>query len=412
MGIFQSIKSFFTTRSTPPPSLTGNGGGGFFGYAFPTTKKGIPVSEKSALTLSSFFNGIEIITNDFAKLPKSVYKKAEGNRKKIATHHVQKLISFAPNEFQTAFMFDKMLVLHAILKGNGYAYIHRTNGKPTALELIDQENIAVEILKHKGKLFYKINGKIHSSYEIVHIPGFSFDGIVGISVIQAAAQSLGVSLSSQEFSSDYYNTKGVGTAIVTTPKQMNPEAKMRYSNVLASTLDRKEDWKVAVVDEGGEFTHLKISPQEAQFLTTNKYGIEEVARWLNIPPHKLKSLDNVNNSITENQEIQHVADSIVPWVRKFEQEYTRKLFTDTEINNGFYIKANEYALLRADKKTQAEFISKMVNNGIMTRNEARAVLDYNALEGLDAPLQPVNTMTEKQFNDRLKEKNNGKNNNT
>ena len=400
MNLANLILPIFQKRTALPATV---GSDSFFNIFGATTKNGVAVSSKSALTLSAFYNGIEIITNDVAKLPKHVLQKVDNNRIKQNTHPVKKLIALKPNNYMTAFNFHKVLVQDAILKGNGYALIARDayTAQPIALHLINQDKTPVTVITHNQKLYYQFSGKTYPSDDIIHVPGFSFNGITGVSVITHAANSLGINLSSQEFGTDYYNAKGVGTGIVTTPKVMDADAKRRYGEALGATLDRAGDWKIAVVDEGGQFQHLKITPQEAQFLATNKYGIEEVARWLNIPPHKLKSLENVNNSITENQEIQHVNDSIIPWKIKIEQEYNYKLFTDNEIEVGYYVNFDEGALLRADKATQATYFSTLVNNCGMTRNEVRAMLDMNALPGLDEPLQQVNTMTEKQFADKL-----------
>ena len=402
LDLQKALQPLITSKRTTTPTTVGNGGISLFGGI--STKNGVPVNEKTALQLSAFYNAIDIITNDFAKLPKAVFQKTDKGRIKISNHNVQYLIAKRPNQYMSSFSFNKLMLMNAILKGNAYAFVERNQNtaKPIALQLIDQDKTPVTVLKHNSKLYYRYDGKTVPSEDMLHVPGFSYNGITGISVIQHAAKSLGVSLSSQEFSEDYYTTKGVGTAVVTTPKAMDPDAKTRYSSALGSTLDRSGNWKVAVIDEGGSFQHLKITPQEAMFLSTNKYGIEEVARWLNIPPHKLKSLDNVNNSITENLEIQHVADSILPWAIKFDLEYEVKLFTAAEQNGGFYIKSNEGALLRADKKTQAEYFSKLIFSGVYTRNEVRQLLDLNGLDGLDEPLTPVNTQTMQQIDENLK----------
>lgn len=402
LDLQKALQPLITLKRTTVPTTVGTGGISLFGGI--STKNGVPVNEKTALQLSAFYNGIDIITNDFAKLPKAVFQKTEQGRIKISNHNVQYLIAKRPNQYMSAFSFNKLMLMNAILKGNAYAIIERNayTAKPKAIQLVDQDQEPVKVLKHNNSLFYQIGGLTYNAEDIVHVPGFSFNGITGISVIQHAAKSLGVSLSSQEFSEDYYTTKGVGTAVVTTPKAMDPDAKTRYSSALGNTLDRSGNWKVAVIDEGGSFQHLKITPQEAMFLSTNKYGIEEVARWLNIPPHKLKSLDNVNNSITENSEIQHVADSILPWAIKFDLEYEAKLFTAAEQSSGYYIKSNEGALLRADKKTQAEYFSKLIFSGVYTRNEVRQLLDLNGLPGLDEPLTPVNTQTMQQIDENLK----------
>lgn len=383
-----------------------NVGGGLFGSLFSgaITKNGTSVNNNSALTLSAFFNAVDIISNDYAKLPKAVYQKTPEGRKKLSNHPVQKLISIAPNQYQMSFMFEKVMLLDAILKGDGYAYIERNSatGQPIALQYIDQSKTPVEVSKSQNKLWYKFAGKTVISDDMYHIPGFSLNGITGVGIVTFAAHSLGIAISSQEFGSDYYSTKGIGTAVITASKSMNPETKKAYGDAVGSTLDRSGNWKVAVVDEAGSFNHLKITPQEAEFLATNKAGVAEVARWLNIPLHKLKLLDNVNNSITEHLELGYLSDSVVPWMLKSEQEGTRKLFSPAELASSHYIKANEGALLRSDKATQAEYFSKLIYAGVYTRNEVRDLLDKNKLDGLDEPLTPVNVQLMEQIELQLK----------
>ncbi|WP_157811688.1 phage portal protein [Tenacibaculum sp. SZ-18] len=387
-------------RNTPVKS------GGFFNSFFGgITKSGKPINETTALTLSSFYNGLNILSNDYAKLPKSIYRKKDGDRIKLSGHHLNYIVSKRPNQYMTAFSFDKVMLLSAILKGNAYAIINRNEltQKVESLQYVDQNLTPVKVIEHKSKLFYRIKEKSYSSYEIIHVPGFTLNGIVGVGVVTLAAMSLGVNLNSQEYASEYYETKGEGIGIVTTAKPMDPEAKTRYAGALQNRLNTATQHKVAVLDESGSFNYIRLTPQEAQFLQTNKEGVIEVARWLNIPPHKLKSLEGATFSNIEHQEIAHVSDSILPWAKSFKAEYDVKLLTKSEVEKGLYINFNHNSLLQADKKTQAEYFSKLIFSGVYTRNEVRSLLDMNSLEGLSEPLTPVNAQTLEQIDTKLKE---------
>ena len=384
-------------------------GGGFFGGFFGgvSTKNGTPVNTSTALGLSAFFNGIEIIGNDYAKLPKSVFKKTKAGDldkiEKVKDHPASKLLK-RPNQYMTPFMYDKVLVQTAILKGNSYAEIERnpTTGTPIAKQIIDQDKTPVRVVESGGKLYYKFGGRTLPSTDIIHIPGFSFNGMTGIGVVAMAAKSLGVSLESQEYALEYYASKGVGTAVVTSAKEINQDAKNRYADALTTRLSSNAAWKVAVLDQMGSFNHIKMTPQEALFLETNKQGIEEVARWLNLSTIKLKSLSNANNSISQEQKIQHVEDSILPWVIRCEQESDRKLFTEKE-QESHYHKANINALMRADLKTKALYYTSMVYAGIYDRNEVRELEEKNPKEGLSENLTPVNMQTMEQIQKGLKD---------
>lgn len=385
--IVQALQNQFSKRSAQPT------GGGFFNwFGAATTKSGQLVNNNSALTLSAFYNGIEILCNDFAKLPKAVYQKRNGDRVKLDNHPVNYLISKRPNNLMTAFSFDKIMLQYAILKGNAYAIIERNSvtQKPIAFHVVEQEKTPVIVKKMDNRLWYHIGKKVYADYEILHVPGFSYNGITGVGVVTLAANSLGVSLASQNYAGEYYETKGVGIGVITSSKPINKDAKKRLSSATSKYLSDAGPWKVAVLDDAESFQTIKLTPQESQFLQTNANGVIEVARWLNIPPHKLKSLENATFSNIEHQEIQHVSDSILPWAKKFQNEYDVKVFSINEREVGMYCYFNEKSLLQADIQSQAEYFSKMWHIGTYTGNEIRRLLDLPAIEGLDKPYVPVN----------------------
>ncbi len=364
----------------------------------------VNTTNKSALTLSAFYNGIEILCNDYAKLPKTVFKKEKGDRIKQDAHPITYLIAKRPNELMTAFMFDKMMLQYAILKGNAYALIGRNKyGKPVALHLIEQDKTPVQVKKYKNKLWYIIEDEIYDSNDVLHVPGFSFNGYYGIGVVSFAAQSLGVNLSSQEYASDYYSSKGESVIVLTSPKDMDPDAKKKLSRAVTAKLSGKGLIKTMILDESTSFNQLKLTPQESQFLQTHTNGVLEVARWLNLPPHKLKSMEHATFSNIEHQEIAHVSDSILPWALKFKNEYEVKIFSKKEVTEGYFIKFNTESLIRADMVTMGDYLTKLVSMGILTRNDARVLLDFNKIEGLESPLTPVNTQMIEQINLKIQE---------
>jgi len=390
---------------TPEKRFIGNGAinqtwlGGFLGGV--TTKNGAVVNETTALTLSAFFNGIDLIGNDIAKLGKGIFKKDGDKRTRLTDHPLDYLLSKEPNFLQSGFMFHKMIPIIAILKGNFYAGIDRNSntGDPIGFDVWNPDE--VEVRQFNKKLFYKFKGKTYLAADVIHIPGFSLNGITGISVIKMAAKSLGVALSSQEFSAEYYESKGVGSGIITSPRDLNKTAKGKVSKAVSDVMTTVSAWHIPVLDEGMTFTPLKITAQEANFLATNKHAVEECARWLNLPLHKLKSLDHATNNNIEHQSIEHVGDSILPWVLRTEQEFDRKIFSFSEKLTHFY-KYNIQSLLRADTKTQTDHLSKMVLTGIYTVNEARKLQDMDPVDDGDTRLTPVNVFTEDQLKKNLK----------
>ena len=390
----EALQGQITKRSGVPIS---SGLKNFFSGV--VSKNGTAVTNQSALTVSAFYAALNIIANDIAKLPKNVYQKVNSASEKKSDHQLQYLMAKQPNAYMSAFMFHSVMVIDAVTKGNGFAEIVRSaNGGLESIQYIDQEKTPVVIKKYQGNLYYCFDGRALESDNIFHIPGFSVNGISGIGVVKYAAMSIGTALSSQEFAEEYYRSKGLGTGIVTASKNIDNEAKTKYSNALSRALSNSNAFKVAVIDEAGSFQHIKLTPQESLFLETNKNAVSEIARWLNVPLYKLKVTENQNNSNMEHQSMSHVVDSILPWKLKFEEQYNNKCFTQSEIKAGYFVKLNTNVLLLADKKTQSEYYSKMITAGVMTPNEARAKEDLNALPGLDQSLIPVNLQTLEHLN--------------
>lgn len=397
--LYQALQKTQTRSAT-----TVSSGGGLFSSLFGlgSSASNVNVTNNTALTLSAFYNGVNIIANDIAKLPKGVYKKDGPNSIKLSEHSLQYVMAKRPNQYMTSFSFHHVLTVDAILKGNGFAEIIRDNytGNITAMQLIDQNKTPVTIKKFENKLWYHFDKRVVAAENIFHIPGFSFNGISGMSVIQMAAKSLGVALESQEFAIEYYKNKGIGLGVVTTSKPIpDNDAKLRLANSISSALTAKSSKKfgVAVLDEMGSFQHVKITPQEALFLETNQKAIGEVARFLNIPVYKLKDTQNQNNSNMEHQSISHVSDSILPWKKKYEEEYDYKCFTSTEKQQNHFVKFNTKVLLVSDQKSQAEYYRTMFNIMAMTPAEIRDKEDANFIEGLDQPFLPVNIQSLEQL---------------
>lgn len=344
---------------------------------------------QTALTLSAFYNGVDQLSNDIAKLPKSVYKKEGDSRMRFTEHPLNYLISTEPNEMMTAFDFWKLVVVLVILKGNCFVLIKRdSNGE--LLSLVIQDNSQVIVSRKDDKLFYTIKGDVYLSAEVLHFKAFSLDGITGVSVIKYAAHNLGVNLDAQEYASDIYSDRGLGYGVIESDKKVDNTAKKLISEGFTTKMSEKNKFKVPVLDEGLSYKAISVTPAEAQFLETNKYSVTEIARWLNIAPHKLKDLTNANYSNIQAQSIEHVQDSLLPWIMRIELELDRKMFS-REDSEKMYVKFNEKVLMRGDSEARKNYLTQLVYAGIITRNEARALEDMNPLEGLDEVLTPVNS---------------------
>ncbi len=384
------------TTSSANADLNGSSGFGIFGGSF---RGGGTVNHETALTLSAVWNAVDQISNDIAKLPKGVFQNLNGNRSRMKDHPVDYLISKRPNGQMSQFSFHKALMISALLRGNGIAVVLRNQntGVQTGFDLVNVDDLK-SIKRISGGIFYEIKGyPILSSEDVVHIPGFSFNGISGISVFKYAAQNMGAALSAETFADENFKSKGLLAGIIKTDKTgIAASKKAQLANGMESRLSKGGTHNIGFLDEGMDFMSISASAQEASLIDWKKISIEDVARWFNIAPHKIKHLDKATFSNIEQQSLEHGSDTIAPWAKRFEEEYDHKLFTDDE-RGSHYIKFNTNALIRTDIKTKSEYYSRAINFGWHTRNEVRELEDLNRIDGLDEPLTPVNAQTVSQI---------------
>lgn len=367
------------------------------------TKGGITINHNTALTLSAVFNAVDQISNDIAKLPKSVYEKKGNSRFKRTDHPVHYLISKRPNRNLTQFNFHKALIVHAMLRGNGIAVINRDDytGIQTGFDLIDPDDVR-SIKKEAGQIYYDVKGyETLSSEDIIHIPGFSFNGIVGINIFRYAAKNLGAALSAETFADENFKSKGLLAGIITSDKsQVSVSAKQALANGMEARLSKGGTHNVGFLDEGMKFESIGVNAQEASLIDWKKTSVEDIARWFNIAPHKIKQLENATYSNIEQQSLEHGSDTIMPWAVRLEEEYDYKLFTIKE-RGTFYTKLNTDALIRTDIKTRGEYNYRAAGGPWITRNEVRSLDDSNPIDGLDEMLQPANTLTPDEIDKKL-----------
>jgi HK97 family phage portal protein len=405
MSLDQAFNQMFASRSAGVGSQISSSFLGFGGF-FSGENKGTMANNNSAFTLSAFYNAVEQLSNDMAKLPKLVYKKEGDSRLKFTDHPVNTLISQRPNSLMTAFDFWKIIEISCIVKGNGFAEIVKNSFTGIIEQIYYLDSIDVNVFLKDRKLSYTYKGRPIDAADMLHFKGFSFDGLMGVGVVTFAAKQLGISIDAQTFQQEVYKDRGLGYGVIESEQDVNATNKRAIEDGFSSKMAGISKFKVPMLDAGMKYKSISISPGEAQFLETNKNGVLEVARWLNIAPHKLKDLSGGNYSNIYQQSIEHVQDSILPRAVSKEQELDTKLFSSKE-QMTVYTKFNIAALLRGDLQQKQAFYTSMVYSGIYTRNEVRALEDMNPIEGLSEILQPVNMQALSMANQLIKDQANG-----
>ena len=348
------------------------------------SESGEVVTEETALTYSAFWNAVNLISGTIGSLPLHLMQ-SDGRNKRIASDSkTYRVMHDMWNPYMTAKTGRQTITAHVLTWGNGYAEIVR-NGVGEVIELWPiPPNRMVSVQMIEKELVYEIRVDGEPKYlprsRILHLHGLGFDGFLGYSVVAMAKKSLGLSMAMETFGSRFFGHGTHPSVVITHQNQIKDIKAMReaLSEVYAGLGNTH---RMMLLEDGMKVEKLGIPPEDSQFLESRQFQIPEVARWFNLPPHKLKDLSKSSFNNIEQEQISFVTDSILPWLIDFEQEYALQLLTDGQkYRERLYFKHIVEGLLRADAKSRAEFYQIMRRNGLMTPNEIRAKEDLNPHE--------------------------------
>ena len=360
------------------------------------------VTEHTALTYSAVYNAISLISGTIGALPLHLMQR-KGEKKRIADNRIMYgVMHDSANPFMTAMAFRECLMAHILAWGNGYAEIVRNGyGELQALWPITPNRIFPTMVD--GRLGYRLNmtGEpdiILPREQVLHVPGLGFDGFLGYSVVAMARKSIGLGMAMETFGSRFFGEGTHPGVIVQHPGKLSPEAHSNLKNSLADTYSGLGNThRLMLLEENMTFQKIVIDPKDSQFLESRNFQIPEIARWFNLPPHKLKDLSRSSFSNIESEQISFVTDSILPWLVRLEQNFNMQLLTasDREYSGRgrMYYKHNVDGLLRADVASRGTYYREMFNIGAMSINEIRALEDKDPIDGGDVHLVPMNMTT-------------------
>lgn len=359
------------------------------------TTSGVKISKETAMTLSGVYACVKVISDTFSSLPIHVIKEEGRNKIKDTSHPVDFLLHKEPNSIHTSFVWRQIIMPHLLLWGNSYNLIEFEKGgsrRPVALLPIHPSK--VEVKQIDGVLVYTVKLerttiRVDQS-QMLHIRGLG-DEIVGKSVIDYAKNNLGLGKSAEDFGAKFFENGATASGVLSTDQKLSDRAienlRKSYDDTYSGVNNSN---KMMILEEGLKYTQTSIAPDSAQFLETRQFAITDIARWFSVPPHKIAELTNATFSNIEEQELNFVKHTIASYVINHEQEWDRKLFRDSE-KKTTYTKMNLEGLLRGDISTRVEAYQKLIQNGVMTPNEAREKENLNPLDGLDNTWMQINT---------------------
>jgi HK97 family phage portal protein len=363
---------------------------------------GETVTEQTALTYSAVYNAISLISGTIGALPLHLMQR-KGEAKRLADDRVMYgVMHDAANPYMTAMAFRECLMAHVLAWGNGYAEIIR-NGYGELIQLWPITPNRVTPVIVEGALKYRIRmpggSDLFLDREIIlHVPGLGFDGFLGYSVVAMARRSIGLGMAMETFGSRFFGEGTHPGIIVEHPSKLSAEA---HSNLKASLTETYSglgnSHRLMLLEEGMKFQKIVIDPKDSQFLESRQFNIPEIARWFNLPPHKLKDLTKSSFSNIESEQISFVTDSILPWLVRLEQVFNMQLLSEGDRGyygrGRLYFKHNIEGLLRADSAARGAYYREMFNIGAMSINEIREKEDMDPIPGGDVHLVPLNMTT-------------------
>ena len=290
----------------------------------------------------------------------------------------------------TSFVFRETLMSHLLIWGNAYSQILRDrSGQVIGLYPLLPDQMSVH-RSEKGKLYYVYNryeednpnfqekgSIVLSQEEVLHIPGLGFDGLIGYSPIALAKNAVGMTLACEEYGSSFFSNGANPGGVLEHPGILKDPGKVRdsWNAVYQGT---RNAHKVAVLEEGMSYKQIGIPPEEAQFLETRKFQINEIARLFRIPPHMVGDLEKSSFSNIEQQSLEFVKYTLDPWVVRFEQALKKSLLLPEEKKTHF-IKFNVDGLLRGDYQSRMNGYAIGRQNGWLSTNDIRELEELNPI---------------------------------
>jgi HK97 family phage portal protein len=367
------------------------------------TAAGVMVNEQSSLAMPAVWRAVSLLAGTPASLPLKAYKRGDETLAPLLTGQAFDLLD-NPHPDLVPYDFWELVYGHRLLWGNAYILkLRDALGRIKELWPIHPSRVKVGRVSADGALgdsreigrkVYAVDGGLDAGgmtlhdEEIMHLPGFGYDGIAGISPIAMARQGIGLALSAEEYGARLFAGGSLAAGILQTDQKLRPEQadalQARWKQKASGLAHAHE---AVVLDAGVKWHQLTIPPEDAQFLESRKFQVVEIARMFGIPPHMLMDVDGSTSWGTgiAEQTLGFVIFSMQNWLIRTEQRMTQVLRPQN-----VYAKYSIQGLLRGDPKTRAEFYTKLWNLGVLSTNDIRRFEEMAPVEGGDIRYRPLN----------------------
>lgn len=363
------------------------------------TSSGMRVSADNALRVAAVYASVRILAETMASLPFVLYRqRADGGKDRVTDHWLYRLLAKRPNRYQNPYEWREMLQGHLALRGNAYnRLVANSRGEILELVPIHPDRIKME-LTPAGDYRYRVTDRLGTETilprgEVWHLRGLSSDGLMGMSPIELARESLGMALAAQDYGARFFanDAKPTGGWIEFPGSFKDSEAKKVFRESYQAAQSGANRGKVLVLENGMKFHEVGVTNKDAQFLELRKFQITDIARLFRVPPHMIADLERATFSNIEQQSLEFVMHTMTPWAERWEASIEAELLFD---GDDLEVEFDFSNLMRGDAASRSTYYQSGIQNGWLTRNEARIAENLNPLDGLDEPLRPLNMVEE------------------
>lgn len=373
------------------------------------TASGVNVTPETLLKLGAVWRAVTLISSSVGKMPCHLYRGDESTRERAREDSRFNLLKLEPSPGISAMDFFQTLTAHVIHRGNAYAYIYRDKKTFRPLELWIVPPHCVKPVRRDGVISYLV--KIDDAepmaipyFDMIHIRGLGYDGLVGYSVVEYMATDGGLAQAMRDYSSEFFSNGAIVDLVVTPTVPLTDDQYNLLRTSWGQGFSGKgKRHKAAVAPAPLNVQPVTINARDSQLIESRAQSIRDIANWYGVPPHKLGDTSKSGYNSLESENMSFLSDCLDTWLVKFEQEFTIKLLTEEEKRSGsFFFEFNRGAFLRSDMNSRYTALNKAVGAPFMTPNEARRIENLNPVAGGDQLLKPLNMGNQGDWNDAQK----------
>ena len=358
-------------------------------------------NQNQAMLLSAVYRCVDLLSNSISEMPVVVYKTNKRGNKKLITDHISyRLLNKKPNNRMNKHTFWKLIVMNMLLTGNGYAWIKRDeNGQANELIFLPSDQVSVVSNNIFDDVKYLITGvkKYVTPKDMLHFINIpDHDGIRGVSTLQYARKTLTLGMDELASANSFFRSGNNKSGFLKSEKPLTDAQTQQIVSNWQQTFGTSQGINtsgVVVLKPGLDFTSIQTDPADAELLDSRKFNVAEIARFFGVPLSLL--FDNSTNSYSsqEAENLNFLIHGLTPLLDRIEAELNDKIWNEPEEMQGYGCKFDSSVILRADKKSLAEYYTKLFNLGVLSPNEIRKELDLDAIDGGENHFMQVNIST-------------------